>query len=152
MYGNLMWTVRQTYVSIEQYIHSQFNNSDIFLTQVMILHHLFSLENTDMYAVNLHNALGISKSSISSALKALKKNGYLKITADPSDDRKKILCLTDKAYAMQDTMACELQKQQELLCRNIPDERLTRLEEDLNIMIGNLKNKKKGKQEEDTYA
>lgn len=152
MRGNLVWTVKLLYVSNENYIHSQANNGDISLTQAMILRLLYSLDGSEVYAVDLHNALRISKASVSSAIKMLKKNGYLKITVDSSDDRKKKLVLTEKAYSVQDTIAYSLQKQQELLCQNIPADHLPWLEEDLNIMISNLKNKKIAGQEEQFYA
>lgn len=152
MHGNLMWTVKLLYVSIEQYIHSQSSDSDISLTQAIILHYLYSSDGSQVYAVNLHNALGISKAAISCALKMLKKKGYLKVDVEPSDDRKRKIALTDKAYSVKETINCNLQKQQELLCQNIPPNHLPWLEEDLNIMISNLNNEKITEQEEQFYA
>lgn len=152
MQGNLMWTVKLLHVAIERNIQQQAHENDISLTQAMILHLLYSLDSSTGYAVNLCNTLGISHASMSTALKALKKKGYLKITADSSDDRKKMLILTEKAYSVQQTIACSLQNQQEHLCENIPTEHLLWLEEDLNIMIGNLKNEKEEKQEEQSHA
>ena len=115
----------------------------------MILHFLFTLDSSKAYAVNLHTALGISKSSVSSTLKSLKRKGYLEIISDASDDRKKKLILTDKANRMRESIDHKLQMQQEQISREIPSEHLLWIEKDLNTMINNLK---KQEQEGQSYA
>ena len=151
MQGNLMWTVKRLYVAIEQMLPFKRYNSNLSLTQEMILHLLYSLDGSSGYAANLSNSLGISKATMSAALKSLKQKGYLEIAGDAVDDRKKQLVLTGKARCIEQSISMELQKQQALLCRNIPAEHLKWLEDDLKIMIRNLKNTKE-EQEESSYA
>ena len=151
MQGNLMWTVKLLHVAIDRLFPINGHETDLSLTQAMILRLLYSLDGSGRYAVNLCDSLGISHATMSSALKALKRKGYLEIVGDAADDRRKLLVLTEKARCMEQSISLELQKQQMLLCRNIPSEHLQWLEEDLKIMIQNLKNEKTG-QEEPSYA
>ena len=93
-----------------------------------------------MYAADLRESIGISKSSVSSALKSLKQKGYLTTAEDPVDGRKKRIALTQKAMDMERTIEASLQEQQRRLCRGIPPQRLERLQDDLTIMLGNIRN------------
>ena len=94
--------------------------------------------------MDLHAELGISKSSVSSALKTLRQNGYLTLRDDPQDDRKKQIVLTEKAFSVEQTIQRGLELQQKQLCRGIPEEHLAWLEQDLEIMLRNQKKQTEG--------
>ena len=89
MQRNLMWTLKQLHLSLEQYGKAQMKELDLSLTQGIVLHYLLAHEDQAIYAVDLHATLGISKSSVSSTLKSLKQKGYLRMAENPKDDRKK---------------------------------------------------------------
>lgn len=150
MQGNLTWTIKLLHVAIEGNIqHLVFGDDDISSTQAMVLHFLYSLDRSESYAANLCSVMGISSVTISTALKGLRKKGYLKVFADAADDRRKKIVLTPKAFGVQKAIENHLQKQQALLCRNIPAEHLLWLEDDLKTMIQNMKTQR---QEDLTYA
>lgn len=141
MQNNLMWTLKQLNLSMEQYGREQMKDMDISPTQGIVLHYLLTQKGQVVYAVDLHTVLGISKSSVSSTLKSLKQKGYLTMEGNPTDDRKKRIVLSTKAYDIERTIDTSLQEQQKRLCREIPPQRLKWLEDDLTIMLGNIKNK-----------
>lgn len=140
MQGNLMWTLKQLHLSLEQYGRLQMKAIDISPTQGIVLQYLLSQKSQAMYAVDLHAALGISKSTVSSTLRGLKQKGYLIMTENPADDRKKQIVLTDKAFDMKKTIDVSLQEQQKQLCKAISPQRLKWLEDDLTIMLTNIRN------------
>ena len=95
MHKNLMWTLKQLHLSLEQYGKIQLQDMDLSPTQGILLHYLLTHKGQDIYGVDLHTTLGISKSSVSSTLKALKQKGYLRMKENPLDDRKKQIVLTE---------------------------------------------------------
>lgn len=139
MQQNVMWTLKQLYLALEQQGKLRLKNIDLSPTQGVVLHYLLTHKEQDIYGVDLHTILGISKSSISSTLKALKQKGYLKMKVNPLDDRKKQIVLTDKAYNAQQLIDSGLIEQEKILCKEIPEHRLEFLEKDLDKMLCNLK-------------
>lgn len=138
MQRNLMWTLKQLHLSLEQYGKAQMKELDLSLTQGIVLHYLLAHEDQAIYAVDLHATLGISKSSVSSALKSLKQKGYLRMAENPKDDRKKRIVLTDKAHHAERAIEASLARQQERLLKAIPDQHLKWLEDDLNLMLSHV--------------
>ena len=139
MQKNLMWTLKQLHLSLEQYGKIQLQDMDLSPTQGILLHYLLTHKGQDIYGVDLHTTLGISKSSVSYTLKALKQKGYLRMKENPLDDRKKQIVLTEKAYNAEQLIHTSLLAQQKRLCQEIPKQRLEWLEEDLDQMLSNLK-------------
>ncbi len=139
MQQNVMWTLKQLYLALEQQGKLRLKNIDLSPTQGVVLHYLLTHKEQDIYGVDLHTILGISKSSISSTLKALKQKGYLKMKVNPLDDRKKQIVLTDKAYNAQQLIDSGLIEQEKILYKEIPEQRLEFLEKDLDKMLCNLK-------------
>mgnify|MGYP001043336156 CR=1 FL=1 len=140
MQENLMWTLKQLYLSLEQYGRIQMKDFDLSPTQSVVLHYLLTQKEQAVYAVDLHEILGISKSSVSSALKSLKQKGYLTTVGEPADDRKKRIALTQKAIDMEKAIETSLQEQQMQLFQEIPPQRLKWLENDLTVMLMNIRN------------
>lgn len=112
---------------------------DLTPTQSILLHYLLARKGQEICGVDLHTTLKISKSSVSSTLKALKQKGYVNLREDPMDDRKKQILLTEKAYNAEQLIQSSLLRQQKYLCEGIPTQRLQYLEEDLEQMLCNLK-------------
>ena len=77
MRENLMWMLKQVHLSLEQYGQTKMKDLDLSLTQSAVLHDLLAQKERAMYAADLRESIGISKSSVSSALKSLKQKGYL---------------------------------------------------------------------------
>ena len=142
MQRNLMWTLKQLHLTLEQYGKIQMRDMDLSPTQGILLHYLLTHKGQVIYGIDLHTALGISKASVSTTLKALKQKGYLKkMKENPSDDRKKQIVLTKKAYDTERLIHASLLSQRRRLCQEIPKQRLEWLGEDLDQMLCNLKKK-----------
>ena len=104
-----------------------------------MLQYLLGHRNRKVYGVELHETLGLSKSSVSATLKALRQKGYLRMREDPKDDRKKQILLTEQADRAGLLLQECLLSQQERLCGGIPEQRLAELAEDLDRMLRNVK-------------
>lgn len=137
--SNLIWTVRQLAVLLEQYGKARMEALDLSPTQGIVLQYLLGHRNRKVYGVELHETLGLSKSSVSATLKALRQKGYLRMREDPKDDRKKQILLTEQANRAGLLLQECLLSQQERLCNGIPEQRLAELAEDLDRMLRNVK-------------
>ena len=139
MQKNLMWTLKQVNLSLEQYGRLEMQDIDLSPTQGIVLYSLLTQKEKELYSTDLHDLLGISKASVSSTLKVLKQKGYIRMEENLKDDRKKKIVPTSKAYHAEPLIKARLLKQQKRLCGEIPKQRLKRLEEDLDQMLCNLK-------------
>ncbi len=139
MQRNFMWTLKQLHILLEQYGKRQMQDMDLTPTQSILLQYLLAHKGQEICGIDLHTTLRISKSSVSSTLKALKQKGYVNLREDPMDDRKKQILLTEKAYNAEQLIQSSLLRQQKYLCEGIPTQRLQYLEEDLEQMLCNLK-------------
>lgn len=139
MQKNLIWVLKQLSILLDQYGKFQMQEMDLSLTQGVILHYLLTHQGMYIYGIDLHVILGISRSSISATLKALKNKGYINMRENPSDDRKKKIVLTKKSYDMQQQIDASLIAQQRQLYQGVPEERLNQLEKDLDQMLVNMK-------------
>ena len=88
MQRNFMWTLKQLHILLEQYGKRQMQDMDLTPTQSILLQYLLAHKGQEICGVDLHTTLRISKSSVSSTLKALKQKGYVNLREDPMDDRK----------------------------------------------------------------
>lgn len=136
---NILWLIKQLGISLDQYGKDAMKDADITQSQSLVLSHLLSQNSRCLYATHLHVESGISKAAISSTLKALKKNGYLIMEADPGDDRKKQIILTEKAYEAERLVRHHLEIQEACLCQGISEHDLNILKDSLCTMISNIK-------------
>lgn len=144
---NLLWTLKQLQLALDQSDRVRMETMDLSSNQGIVLYYLLTHAGQATYAVDLHAGLGMSKSSLSAILKALRQKGYLRVQDNPADDRKKRIVLTDKAYSARKDIEASLQKQQKRLYRSIPEQHLEWMQTDLNIMLANAK---KQPEQEDT--
>ena len=138
MEDNILFLIKHLSLSLKQYGREQMKELGLSLAQSQALGYLLSQKGRTVYATELHEKFRISKSAISATLKGLKEKGYVKMAASPKDDRKKQIVLADKAYELQARIDGNLLKQQTILCRGIPQQRLQIMEDGLHAMIENL--------------
>lgn len=135
----IIWLLKQLHIAMEQHGRESLGGYDMTPAQSLMLDYLLTRKGGVPYATDLHIESGISKSAISSTLKGLRKKGYLEMTIDPVDDRKKQIVLTDKARQAEQQIEASLQKRQACLCQEIPEQNLKILEESLRHMLANMK-------------
>ena len=138
MSQNILWTLKRLHLAMEQYGKLRMHQADLTPTQAAVLCDLLAYKERGNCGVDLHTRLGISKSCVSATLKALKQKGYLCLKENPTDDRKKQIILTQKAYDAEGAIHAGVAAQQDLLCRRIPRQRLEGLARDLEQMLRNL--------------
>lgn len=141
MKQNLLCTFKQLQLALEQYGKVQLKELDLSTTQGMVLYYLLTQKGRRLCAVDLHTALGLSKSAVSSTLKGLRQKGYLDVEVDPADDRKKRIVLTAKARQVEAALDAGLERQQRELCADIPDQHKAWLEDDLRTICRTIQNK-----------
>ena len=73
MREKIMWKLKQLHISLEQYGRLQMKEMGLSPTQGIVLQYLLSAGQEPIYAVDLHEALGVSKSTISATLTALRE-------------------------------------------------------------------------------
>ncbi len=112
---------------------------ELSLGQAIVLCWLLSQKGGCVCAADLHKALGLSKSALSSTLKELQAKQYLLTAETPEDDRKKLLVLTARAFDAEEKLWTSLREQQQRLCGDIPAQRLDQLERDLEAMLQRMK-------------
>lgn len=135
MAEGLIWKIKQLNDFIEKYSRAYLKTLNLTLAQAIILNDLWQRQDQTTYAKDLQQHLGMSKSFISTTLKALKQKGYIQITEDKQDDRKKALVLTSQAVACQAEIAGSLQMLQSQLEEMFEPEHLTILESDLECLL-----------------
>lgn len=136
---NILLLLKQLSLSLDQYGRNQMKRLSLSPSQSLALIFLFSRDGHKVYAVDFHESFGISKSAVSSAIKELRKKGYVKTAANPQDDRMKQIFLTQKAFAVKEQIEKELQEEQNRLCGEIPRQSLEIMEKALHTMISNLR-------------
>lgn len=142
---NILRTLKQLYLTTKQHGKIQMQRTDLTAPQANLLCYLFTHQGQGNYGIQLHTALGISRSFIFSALKILRQKGYFSMKGDPLDDGKKQIILTPKAYDAEQKICSGLIAQEKLLCSQISKQRLRQLADDLERMLRNLRTETEGR-------
>lgn len=150
--SNIILLIKQLNISLDLYGREEMKHEDITPSQSFLLNYLLSRKIRELYATDIHGELGFSKATISSLLKALKQKGYLILEADPEDDRRKRIVLTEKAYKMEKRIEKAVKGQQLSLCREIPGRDLKTLELCLRQMLSNIRPEMQGGMKHDKNA
>lgn len=133
--------VRQLNIALIQYGKENRKDLDMTSAQSVLLWHLLSCKEKEIFLAEVFAKAEISKATISVMLKALREKGYLIMKADSNDDRKKKIILTERAYEVQDAIEKSLKKRTECIYRGISEQELAVLENALEKIIANLKQK-----------
>lgn len=86
-----------------RYFSSFFAGTPLTSIQALTLHYIITeSKNRDIFPKDLEKFLEIKGSSVTSLIKNLERNGYLRRESLPNDGRYKKLVLTEQTLAMQD--------------------------------------------------
>ncbi len=139
---DIIWELKQLDIFLEQCRRRKLEVDDITPTQGYMLRYLLQRKGDELYATDIHGVFGISKASISAVLKKLKEKGYLEMSADEKDDRKKKIILTQKAYLAECRIQEIIRQENARLCRGMTKQELEALDRGLKIMLVNMKQEK----------
>lgn len=101
MEETILLLIRRLNAAMEQEGREGFRALGISLSQGFVLGFLLGEGNARTCAAELCGLFGLSRSTLSELLSDLKEKGYLEISVDPQDDRKKRLVPTPKARAVE---------------------------------------------------
>lgn len=119
----------------------QVGDGDVTLSQLLLLELLLETDpGRPLFSKDLGKRTGISRSTVSSMLKRMKKNGYLELVADEEDNRRKQIVLTPKAYQAQQEAASVMQELNQCLCRGLSEQEQACVRSALQTMLQNLQN------------
>lgn len=131
--------LRQVNAGLIRYGKSSMEKLDLTPAQSMMLEHLLAQNKKEYCLTDICAETELSKATVSTMLKALRKRGYLVMEANSDDDRKKKIVLTQKAYETQGAVEESLKKRGDCIYNGISKSELENLEHTLNKMIFNLK-------------
>ncbi|MCD7730469.1 MAG: hypothetical protein LUI05_03110 [Oscillospiraceae bacterium] len=127
----------------EQVLKGELTPSQSFFISYLVCHN----SEDGIHPTDWRDISGMSRPAVSSLLKALRQKGYLEMSADVNDDRKKHILPTQKAQDYDKEMHEGLKQTIDCLYRGISDENIKIVEESLGIMLENIKRESKGRNE-----
>ncbi len=111
--------------------------------QILTLMTLFRLKEKDEIDQDvLSKEMGINKANTSRNLAKLKQNGFIEINQNPTDQRRKQVVLTPKAYEEMFNIEKILREIHKEMIKGLDEESLTNTLNTLNKMKNNLSDKK----------
>ena len=119
--GSLLLTLRQIDICLGLYENEQLSDSGMTFAQVFLLNEIFSMDAPCVCPTELCERIGFARSSIPRTLKAMRKNGYIRMRMDQADNRKKRVLLTPKAYAARGSVQEYMENLNRCLVREIPE-------------------------------
>ena len=116
--------------------------------QRLVLHYiLFQSLNRDIYQKDVEKEFQIRRSTATGTLQILEKNGFIRREPVKQDARLKKLVPTEKAKGVRQHILGNIRYIEELLARDIPEEKLSVCREVLEQMSANLSGDEKRREE-----
>lgn len=115
--------------------------SDLKYTQIFLLNEMLEMREREENALSLtalSRRTGFAKASLSSALKILRKAGYVDMVMDNKDNRRKTIFLTQKTEDAVPEIKQYLYDVSRLLCEGIGVKELETLEQSLDKISENI--------------
>lgn len=107
--------------------------------QAKILGYMYSnLEKKDIFQKNIEEEFDIRKSSVTSVLTLMEKNGLIKRVSVSEDARLKKLTLTEKGIEIHKSIYKEIEKLENTISNTLTDEELEKFDEYLVKLINKL--------------
>ena len=138
---NLLLTLRQINICLNIYENEKLAASEMTFAQAFLLNEIFSMDSSCVNSTELCERVGFTRSSISRTLKELRKNGYVKMRLDKSDNRKKHIILTPKAHAAEGVVKDYIDSLNNCIVQEIPEHSLSGIESTLRTILDNIQQK-----------
>ena len=126
---------------IKLQLDSSFDDTDLNGLQARILGFIerSNLMSKNVYQKNIEAEFKIRRSSVSSVLNTMEKNGYIERQSDDSDARLKKIVLTDKAKLASCKHRKAIDAFEESAIKNFTEEEISALKELLGRVLGNVR-------------
>lgn len=137
--ADLVTLLKQLDIHVRMFGAKDRAEKEVSLSQLLLLDQLFVMEQEqEIFSRELGRRAGLSRATVSHMLKRLKRNGYLEMTPDEKDNRRKRIVLTPKAHRARRQVQRVMRRLSACLCRGIPEEELSRTKDTLQRMLQNL--------------
>lgn len=116
--------------------------SGMSFAQVCLLCELFELERTGHEPPSLSilaRETGFSKATVCAALKKLREAGFIQMQIDDTDNRRKEITLTPRAWKAEGSITQYISALSRELCAGIPQKDLQAMEQSLLVILQNTK-------------
>ena len=117
--------------------------SELSLAQIYLLGELFQVERTGREPLSLSELSrenGFSKATVCATLKKLRKGGFVRMQTDDSDNRRKEISLTQRAWQLEPYITQYISALDRALCAGISSKDLKNMEQSLQTILQNTKN------------
>jgi len=95
-----MADMKKINVSIESELNKMMMTLDLTASQGHVLIYILEHSETGVSSTQLHRQLGVSRATVSGLLKKLRAKGYLEFQACETDDRLKMIFVTEKGQEL----------------------------------------------------
>lgn len=134
---------RNVGIRAETFLQNELSDLDLTPAQANLLLLICNEYPQGTTVTELHAKMGITKSSLSSLIKALKQKGYLRAAAHRADDRIKILLPTEKLLAIRDRLQGAEDSLRLAMQETIGEEKLEKMYETLQELCKESKTTEK---------
>ncbi len=137
--GDILRLVKKLGSSLREYENCRRFADDITPAQSFFLEYLLAQQQEEYFASQIYQEAGLSKATVSSILKGLKKEGYLTMEEVSEDERKKRIRLTPKAYGLSEPLKNHRAQITQVLCAGIGEGEMEIIQRGLERMSMNIK-------------
>jgi DNA-binding MarR family transcriptional regulator len=93
-------------------------------TQIQIIEYILEHIDEEIYQNSLEDVLKLRRATVSGVLITMEKNGLIKRVVDKNDIRRKKIILNEKAKEIFENKKIKLQKIEEIIKKDIPEDEL----------------------------
>ena len=139
--GFLISQIRQIQGRIFERLLSESGITDFNGAQGRILFILW--QQDDLSIVEIANKTGLAKTTLTSMLDRMERQGHIKRCFDENDRRKIRICLTEKARGLEKNYQNVSEEMNQIFYRGFTDEEIRILDQGLEKVLQNLKGENK---------
>lgn len=139
---NILFELREANNSVSNYVNSRMHNDDMkdmTMIQGRIIKFLYDYDDEDTYQKDIEALLAVRRSTATTILQCMEKNGLITRSSVSSDARLKKLCLTDKARGIHDFIGSQIEATEECARSGLTEEELSCFFKVLDKVKSNLK-------------
>ena len=108
------------------------------LSEICILNFLFNKQETNVTQKEVEKYFDLSHPTIVGLIKRMEEKGFVKTMTDLDDKRCKLICLTEKAYKIENILKIHLESMNNKLIKGLNEEQILKLNEIIDIILSNM--------------
>ena len=129
---------KQIHETFEVIANQQLKQFDITISQIEILNFLFNKQEKNVTQKEVEKYFDLSHPTIVGLIKRMEEKGFVKTMTDLDDKRCKLICLTEKAYKIENILKIHLESMNNKLIKGLNEEQILKLNEIIDIILSNM--------------